>query len=158
MESRRLLAARYFRAGATQAQVARKLGVSRTSVSRWSARLNSGPGLASTKASGRPSWMSDAQIEAIKSTVSAPRSDGKRWTAWRVADEIHALTGIRYDEDHVGRLMLKWGLRKLRGSMTVTECAPFSEEDLARLGVVRSSGEPTHVVLISGLPTVSAVR
>jgi transposase len=37
-----------------------------------------------------------------------------RWTTGRLADAIQRGFGIRYDCDHVGRLMHKFGLREKR--------------------------------------------
>ena len=37
-----------------------------------------------------------------------------RWTTGRLAKAIEKQFGIRYDQDHVGRLMHKYGLRARR--------------------------------------------
>lgn len=37
-----------------------------------------------------------------------------RWTTGRLAEAIERKFGIRYDQDHVGRLMHKYGLRDKR--------------------------------------------
>ncbi len=39
---------------------------------------------------------------------------GDRWTTGRLATAIERHFGIRYDQDHVGRLMHKFGLRERR--------------------------------------------
>lgn len=37
-----------------------------------------------------------------------------RWSTGRLAEAIERKFGIRYDQDHVGRLMHKFGLREER--------------------------------------------
>jgi transposase len=37
-----------------------------------------------------------------------------RWTTGRLAKAIDKQFGVRYDQDHVGRLMHKFGLRERR--------------------------------------------
>jgi len=118
MESRRLLAAQDLQGGLTQSQVARKFGVSRTTASRWSRSL-SGKGLESLRkrrAPGRPSRLNTEQLRGVAEVYRAgPRTagfDSDRWTTARFADAIFARFGVRYDPDHVGRIMHRLGLRE----------------------------------------------
>ena len=118
MESRRLLAAEDLQRGLSQSQVARKFGVSRTTASRWSRALN-GKGveaLRKRRAPGRPSRLSAEQFRTVTEIYSAgPRSAGfesDRWTTLRFAEAIFARFGVRYDPDHVGRIMHRLGLRQ----------------------------------------------
>ncbi len=37
-----------------------------------------------------------------------------RWTTGKLAEAINRKFGVRYDQDHVGRLMHKFGLRERR--------------------------------------------
>ena len=46
--------------------------------------------------------------------ASAYGFSSDRWTTGRLADAIENKFGIRYDQDHVGRLMHKFGLRESR--------------------------------------------
>jgi transposase len=117
MESRRLMAAQDLQTGLSQSQVARKFGVSRTTASRWNRAL-SGKGveaLRKRRAPGRPSRLSADQMGGVAEIYNAgPRAAGfetDRWTTLRFADAIHARFGIRYDPDHVGRIMHRLGLR-----------------------------------------------
>jgi transposase len=41
-----------------------------------------------------------------------------RWTTGRLAEAIERKFSIRYDQDHVGRLMHKYGLREKRFTYT----------------------------------------
>jgi transposase len=118
MESRRLLAAQDLIEGISQSQVARKFGVSRTTASRWHRALN-GRGveaLRKRRAPGRPSRLSAEQrvriVEIYAEGARAAGFDSDRWTTARLAVAIEARFGIRYDPDHVGRLMHRLGLRE----------------------------------------------
>src|SRR5664279_1639626 len=118
MESRRLLAAQDLQTGLSQSQVARKFGVSRTTASRWRRAL-SGKGveaLRKRRASGRPSRLSAEQLSgAAEIYRSGPRAAGfesDRWTTMRFAEAIQRRFGVRYDPDHVGRIMHRLGLRE----------------------------------------------
>jgi putative transposase len=117
MERRRLEAAEDLLKGIPQARVARKFGVSRTTASRWCRTLE-GQGLErlrKRKAPGRPSRLSTAQMAEVREMFQAgPRALGlesDRWTTARLAHAIETRFGIRYDPDHVGRLMHRLGLR-----------------------------------------------
>jgi transposase len=118
MESRRLLAAQDLQTGLSQSQVARKFGVSRTTASRWSRSL-SGKGLESLRkrrAPGRPSRLTTDQLtgaaEIYRSGPRAAGFDSDRWTTARFADAIRMRFEVRYDPDHVGRIMHRLGLRE----------------------------------------------
>jgi putative transposase len=120
MESRRLTAAQDLQSGLSQSQVARKFGVSRTTASRWhrALRRKGVESLRKRRASGRPCRMAAEQIQGVIETFQAgPRAAGfdtDRWTTMRFADAIFARFGIRYDPDHVGRIMHRLGLRERR--------------------------------------------
>ena len=117
MESRRLAAAEDLQNGLTQSQVARKFGVSRTTASRWVRALN-GRGveaLRKRRAPGRPSRLNSEQLRIVAELYhSGPRAAGfavDAWTTARFAEAIFAGCGVRYDPDHVGRIMHRLGLR-----------------------------------------------
>ncbi len=118
MESRRLMAAQDLQMGLSQSNIARKFGVSRTTASRWHRAL-SGRGveaLRKRRAPGRPSRLSaDQQAAVIELYKTGPRAAGfetDRWTTMRFADAIFMRFGVRYDPDHVGRIMHRLGLRE----------------------------------------------
>lgn len=111
MEQRRKRAARMFARGATQADVARQLGVSRQSVSRWYAEWRDG-GPTALKAAGRAGRMprlSEAQLAQVDRALRrGPRASGfatDLWTLDRVAAVIEAETGVRYHPGHVWKLL-----------------------------------------------------
>jgi transposase len=70
---RRLQAARLFAQGLSQAEVARRLGVSRQAASRWHARWRQGgrAGLAGPGRWGRPSRLSEADWRRIEKALLA---------------------------------------------------------------------------------------
>src|SRR5581483_12034863 len=115
LETRRMEAARLLRAGLSQAEVARRVGVHRQSVSRWARELaGSGlRGLRKAERTGRPPRLSAAQLRDLERALKrGPEEFGFTsglWTARRVRDLIEYRTGVRYHEDHVWRLLHQLG-------------------------------------------------
>jgi transposase len=120
METRRLAAAQDLLNGASQSQIARRYGVSRTTASRWhrSIVVKGVDGLRKRRATGRPSRLTHDQVESIRRMyldgAVAHGFPSDRWTTGKLAEAIERRFGIRYDQDHVGRLMHKFGLRERR--------------------------------------------
>jgi transposase len=120
MERRRLAAAQDLLNGASQARVARKFGVSRTTASRWQETLTDKglDCLRKRRATGRPNRLTPEQRAGVVELFAAgPRASGfdkDRWTTGRLAQAIEQRFGVRYDPDHVGRLMYRLGLRQRR--------------------------------------------
>jgi transposase len=118
METRRLAAAQELLTGVAHAQVARRYGVSRTTASRWHRSIvHKGlEGMRKRTATGRPSRLTADQVDTIRSMyLEGAMAHGfptDRWTTGRLAASIEKQFGIRYDRDHVGRLMHKFGLRE----------------------------------------------
>jgi transposase len=120
MERRRLAAAEDLQNGISQSDVARKFGVSRTTASRWHRALN-GRGveaLRKRRAPGRPCRLTAEQmarvVEIYHEGASSHGFSNDRWTTARLATVIQLKFGVRYDPDHVGRLMHKLGLGRDR--------------------------------------------
>jgi putative transposase len=131
MESRRLLAAQDLQQGLTQSQVARKFGVSRTTASRWHRALY-GKGVESLRkrrAPGRPCRLDREQLlklaELYQAGARASGFDTERWTTVRFAEAIQARFGIKYDPDHVGRIMHRLGLRERNRRQRQVEPQPL---------------------------------
>jgi len=120
MERRRLEAAQDLAGGLSQSKVARKYGVSRTTASRWYRTLSDegSQGLKKRRATGRPPRLNAEQFRQIPLIFAeGARRFGfpdDRWTTVRLAVAIESQFGVRYDNDHVGRLMSKLGLREPR--------------------------------------------
>ncbi len=120
MERRRLDAACELLQGISQSKVARKYGVSRTTASRWHRALSDKgtEALKKRRATGRPPRLTTDQFRQIPQIHSLGASQfgfpDDRWTTVRLAVAIEKTFGVRYDNDHVGRLMSKLGLRSPR--------------------------------------------
>jgi len=118
MENRRLQAAQALQSGLSQSQVARKFGVSRTTASRWFRALNGNgvEGLRKRRATGRPSRLKPEQLQAVADVYNnGPRAAGfetNTWSGERFAAAIFNHFGVRYDPDHVGRIIHRLGLRE----------------------------------------------
>jgi transposase len=111
MERRRQRAAGMFERGAAQADVARDLGVSRQSVSRWYGdwRREGTAGLRAAGRAGRMPKLTDAELAEVDAALRrGPRAHGfatDLWTLQRVAAVIEATTGVRYHPGHVWKLL-----------------------------------------------------
>jgi transposase len=77
-------------------------------------------GMRKRRATGRPSRLTADQFETIRIMYcEGARAYGfstDKWTTGKLAVAIDRRFGIRYDADHVGRLMHKLGLRERRFS------------------------------------------
>ena len=77
------------------------------------------------RATGRPSRLTADQVDTIRRMfLEGARAYGfssERWTTAKLAEGINRVLGVRYDQDHVGRLMHKFGLRERRFSYAPIE-------------------------------------
>ena len=120
LERRRLQAARLFEEGESQATVAQRLGVTRTTAMRWArAWERSGrAGLRGAGRAGRKPRLSATQLRSIeKALLAGPLAHGYRtelWTLARIGEVIERVAGVRYHPGHVWRVLhgLGWSLQK----------------------------------------------
>jgi putative transposase len=112
MEERRLAAVPLLRAGRmTQAQIARELGVSRASVTRWKHRLVEAGrrGLRRREPPGRASRLSAAQWRLLGRILDrgarASGFDTERWTLRRIAAVVERSFGVQYHFRSLGRAL-----------------------------------------------------
>ena len=116
LESRRLLAVADLKAGVLGGTVARRYGVSRTTLVRWRRAIARDDDMKARKAPGRPRRLTpnqDLMLAALY--ASGPRAAGvdlDRWRAREFRDVIVRTFGVRFDTDHVGRIMHALGWRK----------------------------------------------
>ncbi len=115
LERRRLQAARLLQQGLSEAEVARRVGVHRQSVSRWAQQLAEGGCQALKRAprAGRPAQLSMADRQRIvRGLKRGPEALGygtSLWTAWRVADLIEQECAVKYSTVHAWRLLRALG-------------------------------------------------
>ncbi len=115
MKSRRMEAAKLLAAGVKPAEIARRLGVSRQSVSRWQEALKKSgkKGLEGSGRVGRPRKISPAEVKQIEQAlVRGARAcgiDGDLWTLARVAKLIKSITGHSYGISGVWYVLRRLG-------------------------------------------------
>ena len=127
MKQRRLQAGKLFQEGVSQADVSRRLGVSRQSVSRWHEAWKGGGASALTGAgrAGRLPKLNRVQVQAVtKALVQGPRANdvaGDLWTLARVARVIREVTGVSYHPGHVWRILRQLGWSPQRPAKRAAE-------------------------------------
>src|SRR5918911_3606004 len=116
MEERRLAAARLLRSGRlTQAEIAREVGVSRASVTRWKQRLaeTGVAGLHRRQPAGRASRLTQAQWRQLGRQLDrgarAAGFDTERWTLRRIAAVVERTFGVQYHFRSLGRALRAQG-------------------------------------------------
>lgn len=115
MEVRRLSAVPLLQAGESLSSIARRLNVSRQAVFVWSRQLrhHGRAGLRRRLRPGRPPKLSRAQLNQIPRWLAqgaeAHGFSTSLWTTQRVADLIWRRFQVRYDRDHICRLLHQFG-------------------------------------------------
>lgn len=110
LEARRMAAAELFESGVRQAEVARRLGVSHQTVSRWHARWQAGgrAGLAAGTTGRRPRLQPD-ELATIAAALQLPPSasgvPGRTWTARSAGELIARVAGVDYHPSQVWRIL-----------------------------------------------------
>jgi len=113
-------AAELFKAGRTQAEVSRELGVSRQSASRWHDEYQRGgsESLRGAGRAGRKPMLDEEQLLILDATLregaEANGFDTNLWTLPRVALIIERTCGVRYHPGHVWKILgrLGWTLQR----------------------------------------------
>jgi transposase len=128
LEERRLEAARLLSSGNyTQAEVARQLGVSPSTVCEWAQCLEQ-EGLSALKSrprTGRPSKLTDEQWQQVKRLVEAgAKAAGfttERWTLKRVSQLIQRRFGVHYHPNYLAEPLHRLGLSVQRPKLRARE-------------------------------------
>jgi len=119
LQRRRLRAGRMLLHGVPQAEVARRVAVTRTTVSTWNEQLESG-GLQALKRRprGRPSGLEATQkVELVRLLKEGALAQGfatELWTLPRVGHLIEEKFGRRYSESQVWRILIGLGFSSQR--------------------------------------------
>ena len=114
LQRRRRKAGRLLLKGVTQAEVARRVGVSRATVSDWNRRIEHG-GIASlnNRVRGRPARLDAAKrAQLAEALLAGARSHGyatELWTLPRIAKLIEERFGFSYSTSQVSRLLAAMG-------------------------------------------------
>jgi putative transposase len=120
-ERRRLEAAKLFKKGILQADIARRLKVTPAAVSQWHKTWQKGgaKNLRSLGHPGRKPKLTDAKLAAIRKTLlRGPRRAGYAtdiWTLKRIKAVIRKKTRISYGITHIWRILtiqLRWSAQK----------------------------------------------
>ncbi|WP_447979454.1 winged helix-turn-helix domain-containing protein [Candidatus Nitrospira bockiana] len=123
LEQRRREAAILLRQGVRPAEVARRLRVTRQSVSRWKAmvRENGRAGLRRAKRAGRPPTLTTADLKRVERALKAgPETQGYATGLWnlpRVAKLVERECGVRFGKTRVWQLLraLGWSCQRPTG-------------------------------------------
>lgn len=123
LERRRRRGARLLESGVAQAEVARRVGVTRTSVSRWEKLRREGglDALRRPERFGRPRRLSDAQceelIKRLKAGAVAAGFATELWTLPRIRLLIEQRFAVKLTEPSVWRLLrsLGWSVQRPSG-------------------------------------------
>lgn len=115
LETRRMIAGRLLQAGKGVREVARLVGASPSSVSRWKKSLEEHgiEGLKAKPHPGRSARLTPQQKETLKKVLlEGPRAAGfptDLWTLARVAQVIERLFGVKYHPGYVWYILRKMG-------------------------------------------------
>ena len=120
LEARRLRAAQLLAQGSKPADVARAVGCSRSSVTRWKEVIEKHgvEGLKAKPAPGRPPFLSQGQRKRLETMLlRGARANGYTtalWTCSRVADVIERRFGVHYNTRYVWYVLrsLGWTCQK----------------------------------------------
>jgi transposase len=121
LEARRKKASRMFADGKLkQAEIARRLDTSRTSVGRWfqAWKREGAAGLRKAGRAGRKPRVTPADLRLLDQTLrEGPVAHGfssELWSLPRVAKVLKEITGVSYHPGHVWRLLrgLNWSLQR----------------------------------------------
>lgn len=111
MERRRMAAAILFSDGVRPWSVSKQLGVSRMSAYRWYWKWVAGASLARRRGPGRPHRVSVEIIERqIRDICMTAPSGRKRWTHETLAAELERQHDVKYNPDHLGRILRTLGI------------------------------------------------
>ena len=149
LQQRRLRAGRLLLKGIAQAEVARRVGVSRASVCEWNERLAQG-GLDALRRGprGRPTGL-DARMrgelsQALKAGAMASGYATELWTLGRVARLIEQRFGLKYSLSQVWRILsaMGWSCQRPSGRARERNERAIGQWKHKRWPVLKKTPEP----------------
>src|SRR5258708_34843089 len=124
-EQRRMQAAQLFEADLSNAEIARRLHVSRMSVSHWyqTWKEQGTQGLKARKPGRQPLLNAQQLQQIVQALLEGPQAHGFEtplWTLARIAQLIAKLTGVSYHPGHVWYLLqdMDWSCQKPEAEAT----------------------------------------
>ena len=155
-------AAKLLKQGLSESEVARRAGVHRQSVNRWSRQMAES-GKSGLNKAGRKPRLSRADLKKIESGLKhGPEAlgyDTPLWTAWRVAQLIEEECGVRFHPGHVWRILRQLSIIQFCSPLYIpiskrefigrSKTAPdrlTSDQPTSHGQLVRISGAPIHAV------------
>lgn len=120
-------AADLFKAGTSQAEIARELGVAHQTVSDWHDKWLEGgkKALRRTGPAGRPPKVTASDLAKVERALErGPQANGfptDLWTLARVAEVIEKVTGVSYHPGHVWRVLRQIGWSRQRPARQAIE-------------------------------------
>jgi transposase len=147
LERRRKQGMRLLASGVWPAEVARRVGVSRQSVLRWSKRHADGgmAALERPKRFGRPPKLDEAQraelIKALKSGALAAGFTSELWTLPRIARLIKERFEVELSQPSVWRMLqqLGWSVQRPTGRARQRDEAAIAEWKKKRWPAIKKS-------------------
>jgi transposase len=127
LEARRRRAAEYFQERRPLRKIARAIGLSLSSVKRWKVAWQTGgvKALAAKPHPPRATKLSEKQkLQLVRLLLSGPRAAGFKtdlWTCARVAAVVRKRFGVRYNPDHLGRIMHDLGFSPQKPRLVARE-------------------------------------
>jgi transposase len=118
IEERRMEGGRLLREGAlSQAEIARRVGVSRSAVSQWARQIKQRrrglKGLKRIKPKGRQAYLADSQwqkvLRDLRRGAQAFSYEDKRWTPDRIQRLIADRYGVSYNTNYLSEKLRKSG-------------------------------------------------
>ena len=135
---RRLQAAKDLESGVSEAEVARRYGVSAVSAWRWHQTLKTEglEGLRLKKAKGASPRLSAAQKKRLAKIIDeGPTKHGwatDLWTSRRVVEVVRKEFGIKYHRNHVPRLLHALGYRPRKPEREASQKDPVKKDKWLR--------------------------
>jgi len=147
LERRRKQGMRLLAGGVWPAEVARRVGVSRQSVLRWSKRHAEGgmEGLERPKQFGRPPKLDEGQraelIKALKAGALAAGFASELWTLPRIAELIRERFEVELSQPSVWRMLqqLGWSVQRPTGRARQRDEAAIAEWKKKRWPTIKKS-------------------